>query len=205
MDDCQDRLALRARLRRMRASQDSHAALRASRLAQEHLLGSRLWRSARVVCLYAATQGEVGTDLLAGDARACGRTMLFPRVRRGETGVMDFVAVSGPEELVPGSFGLLEPRPELPGIDAGRCACDVAVIPGVAFAPDGARLGFGGGFYDRYFGRARAGARVGLCYSFQLVDRLAVQPWDVAVTHLCTELGLVWAREGQTVRVDNVH
>ncbi len=200
MDEQFDRKAVRARLRQRRVSQDSLTALHASRLAQEHLLGTPLWQSARIVCLYAATQGEVGTDLLMCDARAFGRTMLLPRVRKSEPGIMDFVAVRGTEDLVPGSFGLLEPQASLPGIDADHCICDLAVIPGVAFALDGSRLGFGGGFYDRYFCKARAAARVGLCYSFQLTDRLPVQPWDVTVTHICTEHGLTRAGAEQSVQ-----
>ncbi len=185
-----DKKALRATMRQLRLSQKRQDALSASRLAQRHLLASPLWRASCIVCLYASTCDEVGTKLLAEDAFAAGKTVLYPRVRKGVPGVMDYVPVCSVAELVLGSFGLLEPPSHRPGIGAAECTCDIVVMPGLAFAMNGARLGLGGGYYDRFFAMAKSRFRVGLCYSFQILDRLPCQPWDVAVTHVCSELGL---------------
>ena len=67
----------------------------------------------------------------------------------------------------------------------------------MAFDRAGNRLGFGGGYYDRFlsaFGARGSGRRprlVGLCYAFQVVDALPSQEWDQPVDCLCTEEGLV--------------
>lgn len=188
------RQVLRARVRALRTEQSPEQALEKSVQAQRVLMASPLWTEARSVAVYAATRGECSTELLARTARAEGKTLWFPRVRRGEKGVMDFVEIRDRRELVPGRFGIFEPDSALPGVRASDFACDLAVIPGLVFALSGARLGFGGGYYDRYFGTARVLARVGLCFSFQLVPSLDTEPWDVAMTHLCSEEGLVAAR-----------
>ncbi len=187
---------LRQRMRNLRMQQDAAKASASSLAAQKVLLASPLWRKAGSVFLYQATQGEIATDLLFADALASKKSVFFPRVRKNERGknecgLMDFVEVYGPDDLVPGAYGIMEPHPSLARIAPEDYICDVAVIPGVAFSSMGARLGFGGGFYDRYFARPRARALVGFCYSFQMAEDLAIAPWDVSMTHICTECGLM--------------
>lgn len=182
---------LRQRMRRLRMQQDAQKADASSLAAQKALFASPLWHKAGSVFLYQATQGEIATDLLFADALASAKHVFFPRVRKNERGIMDFVEVHGPDDLVPGAYGILEPHPSLAPIAPEEYICDVAVIPGVAFSSKGARLGFGGGFYDRYFARTYARALVGFCYSFQMEEDLAIAPWDVCMTHICTECGLM--------------
>lgn len=67
---------------------------------------------------------------------------------------------------------------------------DVAIVPGLAFTPDGQRLGQGGGWYDRFLAEVRDGCvTVGVCFHEQLVDVLPVEPHDVAVRHVVTDRG----------------
>ncbi|MDO5536561.1 MAG: 5-formyltetrahydrofolate cyclo-ligase [Desulfovibrionaceae bacterium] len=188
--EAEARAALRQAMKKARSAQDPAAALAASHAAQRHLMAAPLWQTARSAALYAATRGECGTDLLLADAYARGMAVWLPRVRKGAAGVMDFARVEDLSLLVTGSFGILEPPASLPGVPARDFACDVAVIPGVAFAPSGARLGFGGGYYDRFFSLARTAARVGLGFAFQMAEDFRAEPWDVPMTHLCTERGL---------------
>ena len=78
-----------------------------------------------------------------------------------------------------------------------RAAIDLILVPGLCYDREGYRLGFGGGYYDRFlaaFGARGSGRRpllVGLCYAFQVVDALPSQDWDRPVDCLCTEEGLV--------------
>lgn len=77
---------------------------------------------------------------------------------------------------------------------AGPPAPDLIIAPGLAFDRNGIRLGMGGGYYDRLLALPRhaASRRVGLAYSFQLVDSLPREAWDMPVHAVCTEKGLVW-------------
>ena len=66
-------------------------------------------------------------------------------------------------------------------------APDLALLPGVAFDLAGGRLGYGGGYYDRFLEKALNCPRMGLCFEFQLVSSLPLAPWDQRVNYICTE------------------
>jgi 5-formyltetrahydrofolate cyclo-ligase len=81
----------------------------------------------------------------------------------------------------------------VPEHDVDAAWPDVVVVPGLAFTPGGARLGQGGGWYDRFLAnvdRSRC-VVVGVCFAEQLVESLPTEPHDVAVDHVVTEEGVV--------------
>lgn len=195
--------ALRERMTRLRREQPPHLARERTVAAQENLLRADCWRQATSVALYVGVNDEIGTGLLLEAAWREGRTLWLPRVRRGQPGLMDFVACASREQLRPGPFGLVEPEPELPGfgpedVSAGAggagspaggmtFAPSLMVLPGLAFDLEGGRLGYGGGYYDRFLQAGLKCPRVGFCFDFQLVPPLPLAPWDQRVHHLCTE------------------
>ncbi len=95
-------------------------------------------------------------------------------------------------DLVSGPTGLLEPPAGAP--EEVPAAGDAAVVPGVAFDRTGARLGRGGGFYDRAFppGAADAPLLVGFAHSFQVVERVPCESHDRRMDAIVTENGMVW-------------
>lgn len=189
---------LRARMRALRRSLPADQAAAMARRARERLLASSLWSGAHSVALYVSLPDELDTAPLLDAAWAQGKALFLPRVRQQHPGLMDFVAVQDRSQLRPGPFHLLEPLDRLPGFgasDAGRSfAPDMVIVPALAFDRHGRRLGFGGGYYDRFLhalrqpdGTARC-ALVGLCYACQLLDSdLPSQDWDQRMTHICTE------------------
>ncbi len=71
-------------------------------------------------------------------------------------------------------------------------ALDAVLVPGLGFSPDGARIGYGGGYYDRFLATLREDAlRIGVCYECQVRDRLPTEQHDVPMTHLITEARIV--------------
>lgn len=192
------REALRRSLLALRRAQKPEEAAQRSRAAQERLLAAPCWREAGSVALYAGVRDEMATGLLLRHAWENGREVWLPRVRPAERGRMDFVRCQGPEDLGPGAFGLLEPLPELPGANAGDAAFrpGLLLVPGVAFDRQGGRMGYGGGFYDRFLAAlaTRPGRcpSLGFCFSFQVVDDVPRAAWDHPVDGLCTEGELFW-------------
>ena len=201
---------VRRAMRRLRSGQPTDIAEARSLAAQRRMLGTSMWAKARSVALYVGVRGELGTHALLDAAWQDGKVVWLPRVRRAEPGLMDFVACTGMDQLRPGPLGLLEPNDSLPGFGpqaAGGTACgsvpasgpasahrlapdlapDLALLPGVAFDLAGGRLGYGGGYYDRFLEKGFACPRVGLCFEFQLVESLPLAPWDQRVNHICTE------------------
>jgi 5-formyltetrahydrofolate cyclo-ligase len=177
---------------------DRKAALRASALSARRELGpserqqaaeavvARLrWlpelRRARTVLLYAALADELDVGGLVGPLRAAGVRTLFPRVRGDR---LELVAASDLLTLTLGYRGVQEPAG--PAIDPA--VVEAAVVPGVAFDLRGTRLGHGGGHYDRLLAGLPAGcARVGTCFSCQLVPAVPREPHDQPVDLIVTE------------------
>lgn len=128
----------------------------------------------RQIAVFVALPGEV--DLAASITRHPDRCWLYPRVT-GEW--LTFHAVTDPlAQLNPGAFGILEPSPALPAVAVEQI--DAFLCPGLAFDPNGGRLGRGRGFYDRMLARGRSTAvKVGVCFSYQIVPDTCQEPHDM--------------------------
>jgi 5-formyltetrahydrofolate cyclo-ligase len=145
----------------------------------EHLVGTR----ARVVAAFAPDETELGHGRLPAAYTQLGVRVLLPVVPSG-AGELRWAVDTG--RLAPGRFGLLEPLgPRLGPTAIG--AADVVVVPAVAVARDGARLGRGGGYYDRALRHVRPDAvLVALVFDDELVGELPVEAHDQRVTAVVT-------------------
>lgn len=162
-----------------------------SRSAQVLVRESAQWRKAQTVGLYMPIRGEVDLCPLIAEAMAEGRTVLLPRCRPQEMGVMDFVRVESTERLVPGAYNILEPDADCPVLDAPP---DLLLVPCVGMDRSGLRLGYGGGYYDRHLARPdwQGVARLGVLFSFQLVEHLPHDNWDAGLSGWVSEKEIVW-------------
>jgi 5-formyltetrahydrofolate cyclo-ligase len=89
-------------------------------------------------------------------------------------------------DLVPGAWGIPEPREGLPEVPPQEM--DLVLVPGSAFDAEGDRCGYGGGFYDTYLPLTRPGTPwVALAFELQLVPAVACEPHDLPVTVIVTE------------------
>jgi len=130
---------------------------------------------------------EVALSKAIGKSFVEGKKVYLPKTWLKERR-LTFHRVYSFSDLVPGPFGLLEPNPKNEETDLG--SLDVMFVPGLAFDVKGYRLGYGGGFYDRML-RETSALKVGVCYSFQLVESLPVEPHDVPVDLILTEDGII--------------
>jgi 5-formyltetrahydrofolate cyclo-ligase len=125
------------------------------------------------------------------------KRVYLPRVV--SAGTMEFIEVDAEWaiNLEKGSHGVLQPRAGygevLDGSLIGRLA---VLVPGVAFDVRGARLGRGGGFYDRFLERAKnvEMLKIGVCWSMQIVPTVPTDPHDVHVDWICHEDDVVRVR-----------
>ncbi len=183
-----DKKQLRKELIARRAALSAAEVLAGSQYALELIRSLYEWKNAREVLIYWPIKGELDVRPLIAELWQRGATVLMPRCRPDSYGEMDIACATCEDELAPGPFSIMEPDAErCPPVDT--CCPDLAIIPGVCFDRRGYRLGFGGGYYDRLLATddMQQTLTIGLGYTFQLVDELPNQPWDMGVNIVCTE------------------
>lgn len=131
------------------------------------------WQNAKVVALTMAQDEELPTELLIQTALLQGKKVLLPKVRPNHK--MDFIQVDEKTDYARHKFGMLEPIGE-PFVNLDEI--DFVLVPGLAFAEDGQRLGFGGGYYDRWLPKVNA-PKVGVTLAANYFKRAQ---WQVEQT-----------------------
>jgi len=179
--------ALRRRFLEARLTLGRRAAVLGRRV-QQALLAESVYQQADVLMLYLAFRGEVSTDLILETALAQGKVVAAPVTLKEERRLVPLRLEGGPGELCRGAYGILEPHPSLcrpvaPG------DLDLVVVPGVAFDCRGGRLGYGGGYYDRFLrGEAAQARRAALAFEVQVSEGLLpLDPYDAVMDLVVTE------------------
>jgi len=151
-----------------------------------------------VFLAYAPFRSELDTRPLLEWGLREGLAVLLPVCSVPDRSLVLF-RVRSLDELRPGAYGLPEPDPARAERWEDLAAVGAVFVPGLAFAPDGSRLGYGGGYYDRFAERMRAagGAApwMGLAFGLQIVPGLPVEPHDARVDGYVTEEGVHFVRE----------
>lgn len=148
-----------------------------SRQIQEKFLTYSAAKQAKSVFLYLSVGSEVNTLPILEELLRRGVQVSVPRCHK-ETGTMDAVAVTDLSLLKPGAYGILEPDPALPTVSIKDI--DLAVVPALAFDKEGYRLGYGGGYYDRFLAEF-SGTSVGLAFSDCITEHLPREEFDQPV------------------------
>lgn len=132
--------------------------------------------------LYISKGSEFSTDALLRFGLTHGRRVACPCVGKDRRS-MDFFEITGKEDLKIGYRGILEPEPL-----SERLCCEpgLMLLPGLAYDRKGKRLGYGGGFYDRYLSRFESGHfyRTALAYPFQVCEDLPADDRDEGIHRL---------------------
>lgn len=155
----------------------------ASKIIQDKILSMDVFLKSSCVCIYSSAFGEVSTDKLIEKSILMKKKILLPR--SNEDGTLSLIRHNG--KFRKGLFGIKEP-------DSDEMADykepDLIIVPGLAFARDGHRLGFGKGYYDRFLEKSE-GYKIGLCYSFQLLPEIPTDSFDVSMDAVVTEKEIV--------------
>jgi len=155
-------------------------ARRSERIAERFLALPEL-REAACVMAFWSFGSEVDTAPLIDGVLARGATVTLPRI---EGDVIDAVTWRPGEAVGETSFGAREPAG---GHRVEPATIDVVVTPGVAFDREGRRVGYGGGFYDRFLPRTDA-ARIGVAFDVQVLDQdLPAGAFDLRIEAIVTE------------------
>lgn len=153
------------------------------------LAGFDLFEQARMVLAYVSFGPEVDTRSLIGGLLAEGRRVAVPRVEH-EPHKMSFCEISSMDELRPGTMGILEPASDAPALTVLDMVRTVCLVPGLVFDGAGRRVGYGGGYYDRFLA-FYPGDKIGLARTTMLSSNpLPAGGLDVPVDFIATESGI---------------
>lgn len=161
-----------------------------SRLIGERLAQTDAYLGARTIGFYCAFGSEVETWAMMRAAFAAGRRVFLPTIDPG-TKLMTFSEHDGNiDNLVCNFFGIQEPQ----GPPGDSRELDLIVVPGVAFDPQGRRLGYGAGYYDRFL-KGISAPTIGVAFANQIAEAIPLGENDVPVDFVVTENDLFQRRE----------
>lgn len=148
----------------------------------ERLLKEPCFLQAETLYCYVSYNQEVMTKPLISQALAMGKKVAVPKVIGEE---MEFIYLNSLDELARGYQGIEEPT----GTTVANEDSVLMILPGLAFDEHGNRVGYGGGFYDRYLNRNRMNhyIKVAVGFDFQVVEHLEMEECDELVDIILTE------------------
>ena len=140
---------------------------------------------------YVNFRSEVATLPLLNFFLELGKVVCVPRALP-TTHTLETIRIhSLPNDLVPGFQGIQEPRPELCINGKYFGAIDIIIVPGLAFTDQGGRIGYGGGYYDRYLADTPQSLRIGLAYELQIASFLPLDSHDQFMDYIVTEKRII--------------
>jgi 5-formyltetrahydrofolate cyclo-ligase len=153
-----------------------------------HLETLPTYQNASSVMIYLDIRSEVRTHWFLPRLWQNGKKVAVPYCTHEQ--LMPFW-LENADELCPGMFGILEPRPELRSIPERQVTpgtLDIIIIPGVAFDHRGNRLGYGKGYYDEFLQRFGGNpTKLAVCFECQLFPHVPALPHDVRMDWILTE------------------
>lgn len=138
------------------------------------------YKKSDTVYIFLSFRSELNTIAMIEEIMSDGKTIAVPRVN-GKN--MAFYEIKSLDDCESGAWGILEPKTSCPLItEAG-----IMLLPGLGFDVEGGRIGYGGGFYDRYLEEREDLVKIGLCYHAQMTESVIRQEHDILMDYVLTE------------------
>lgn len=162
--------------------------------AEEHQLYTQLfesnyWKKANTVAVTMSQDFEINTQPIITEAWKVGKKVVLPRAKKKR--VMDFVFYTPDTPLETSSFGIVEPAADLSAVE--KDDIDLMIVPGLAYSRNGYRIGFGGGYYDRFLTDYK-GMKISLVLKSQQIDAWTPETFDIPLDALITKDEVIESR-----------
>lgn len=179
-----DKKALRAQLKERLSNLSKSVYQDLSEQIATHLYNDEDWRQANVIGITISKFPEVDTYQIIRKAWEQGKSVAVPKCYPKEK-KMSFRLLSEFSQLESVFFGLLEPIEEKTKL-INQDEIDLLIVPGLGFTKEGFRLGFGGGYYDRYL-TSYTGKTVSLAFCTQMIPTFMIEQYDIPVAKIITD------------------
>ena len=170
-----DKKALRRAIRARKSAMTQAQIEAASAELAAKLFDHPAYRRAKALYGYLSYNQEVRTAAILERAQRDGKRVAVPKVYGDE---MKFLWLDDLTAVAPGAYHIPEPVADGPVAEDPSA---LVLMPGLAFDPAGHRMGYGGGFYDKYLAAHPGHPTVALCYAFQVLPHLDAEPHDIPV------------------------
>ena len=186
MSVIEEKKALRTYIRQTERTLDPAYKAESSEAICRCVLALEEYRAAGTVFAFAGTVHEIDTSLLLKETLAAGKTLVLPRCAEGHA--LDLCVVTSMDELVPGMYGILEPKADCTLVTPADI--DFAVVPCLSFDRRGRRLGQGGGYYDRLLPQLSCPTCL-ICRERLMSEAVPTEEHDRRCTLYVTERGVM--------------
>jgi len=170
--------ALRQKMKERRLAIDAAHAAAYSHTICDRLSSLSCIKGAACIMAYAAIAGEPDLSQFIKASSDAGKCVALPRV--GGKGEMSAARYHIGADMICNRYGIEEPH------KGDNCTPDVVIVPGLVFDKTGHRIGFGGGYYDRFLAQTDA-VKIGVCYDTQVIHHIKNDAHDVAMDIVMTE------------------
>lgn len=185
MDTAVQKKLLRAEVRASERAMSREEKRRADETITQTVLSTEIYRSARTVFAFVGTDREIDTSALLCGILGSGKRLCVP-LCTGD-GLMQPKEIHSLSELAPGAYGIPEPSADCRSVAPEEI--DLVIVPCVSCSHTGARLGQGGGFYDRFFEHYR-GESILVCRERLTREDIPTEPHDARFRTVVTDSGL---------------
>lgn len=185
MEKLQTKNNIRKQYKLIRNSLDKAFRKEASEKICRTVTEMREYALAKKIMCYSAIFSEVSVDFIAYDAQKKGKTVLLPVTDIGANII--YGAKTEGDFLVKGAYSIYEPADKTP---CPLKKSDIVIVPGLAYNKKGFRVGYGKGYYDRFFAQNPNVIKIGVCFSAQICKEDFEQEGDVMVDIIVTEKGV---------------
>lgn len=187
----EDKKRIRKELTERRNDLTKHEVNQRSGIICNHVLMSEQYKNADNICIYKAFRNEVSCDDIVIRAYEDKKHVYAPVVDMDKR-TMNFYEITEKTEWNEGSYGIMEPVVCSDNKILMNSDNALIIMPGLAFNKNKHRIGYGGGYYDKYLVENDDHITMALCYSFQVIDKeLPQNEDDVIPDYIVTENGII--------------
>ena len=155
-----------------------------SLIIQKNFLNSDLYKNSINICCYLDYKNEVKTDYLIKRAIEDGKNVYIPKIFENNT--MEFIKIDLETEYLKNKFNIKEPKNITKKFQNSNIP-SLFIVPGVVFSKDNYRIGYGGGYYDRWIGKYPENIYIGFAYEVQIIEKFSKTEYDQKINLVITD------------------
>ncbi len=148
-------------------------------------INSNIYKNSNKIMIYISFDSEIDTHRLINQILSDGKRVIVP-ITDSKNNKLIPSELYSMEELELGFYNILTPKTEFIRV-FDKTKLDLIIVPGIVFDKTGYRLGYGGGYYDKFLHDLKNIPKISLCYDFQLIDSVPKESYDIPVNYILTD------------------